>query len=174
MSEVKNAVKKQRIQQQPVKTETFKLLAENTELKDKVAGKTLWEVGQMFGLSDEDLSFEEDDVVIKSTGTPVTIKSLGIRLNGQLYKVNFSQGFKYDKISDIDWLLSTEFRAGHMYAKEADGTPAYGEDGTTRKFDMSRPYVNLGNPSGLTSTRSTALFEEITEEDEAMAASKNA
>ena len=172
MSEVKNAVKKQRIQQQPVKTETFKLLAENTELKDKIAGKTLWEVGQMFGLSDEDLSFEEDERVRKDTGAAIVIKSLGIRINGQRYKVNFSQGFKFDQMSNVDWLLSTEFRAGHLFAKEADGTPAYEEDGT-RKFDMSRPYINLGNPYGLTSTRSTALFEEMTEEEEALAASKN-
>lgn len=165
METIQKAAKVNRISQKPKGLETMRPLINDSAKAILVAGKTLWEVGQLFGLGDEDLKLETNKRTRKD-GTEFIINELSLRIDGQKYSVNFSKGFDITAIGDkskIDWLLSCEFRAGYNYLVDEEGITV--EKDGVKQFDMNRPFLNFGKPSGIVSQESTALFAPLTEEE---------
>lgn len=168
MSEVKNAVKKSHFGKQQPKTEAAILISENPALRAKIDGKTLWEVGQLFGLSDEDVKFNPS---ILPNGN--RILQFALRVEGVFNIIPLAWGYDVDKAkNDADWFLTCRFRSSFKAKKEADGTPMIGDNGRP-VLDELQPYMSFGKPSGITLGELENAFEEMTEEEEALAASKN-
>ena len=134
------------------------LASGNPAIINKLAGKSLFQVGSEFDLNDNDVDFVK-------TGTDIV--NLWLKIDGQEVLCAVSRNFPMERLNDADYLLNCEFRAGYRSVKAADGvTPEYDENGAII-LDESKPYLSFGKPSGIVVTEHMNVFATPTVEQRA-------
>lgn len=131
-------------------TVVVKLASQSVEARKMLNGKTLLQVAEIHGLTDEDVDFVTTNGVILN---------LSLKIDGVEYLVPLSRSFPMDKKADPQYLLGCEFRESFISVKEADGQPKRDESGAVI-LDETKPYLSFGKPSGITITSRESIFNE--------------
>lgn len=150
----------------------------NAKIKESIklfGGKTLDEVGFELGLDSNDVKF----VSQPNPKGGADILLLKVRVNGRDFYVPLSNNFRNPEIqkaiSNPDWWLSCEFRAGYLAVREADGTKktrkgANGQDTPVLADGTNgteiKPYLSFGKPAGIDYSKAVEMggFEPMTED----------
>lgn len=120
------------------------VLAQNSpELRAKLAGKTLFEVGSEYELEDSDIQHATKTL----TGGNV-INNLVLIIEDKQVAIPMSRNFPIDKLNDVDFMLSCMFRESFKAVKDENGDPIVDANGKP-VLDETAPYLTFGNPNAL-------------------------
>lgn len=139
------------------------LASSNLKCHEMFGGKTLYQIGEEFDLSDEDVTFGFGT----NPKTNEEIKSLMIKVKGVKYQVPFSRGAKADELVNLDECGNWMFRSGHLRKKDEAGEPVGDDENGKPVLDMMAPYMSFGRPTGIIVEREEAAFSPVGESEKA-------
>ncbi|HOV34627.1 MAG TPA: hypothetical protein PLS56_01385 [Candidatus Dojkabacteria bacterium] len=134
------------------------LAAQNSEIRERLQGKTLDQVGWTEELGDGDFKFVRSE----NPKNKQEIWSVRLTLGDVKVLVPLSRNFDMNKTKDPNWLLKCEFRGGFLSVKDDNGAPKYDEKGAI-VLDTTKPYLSFGAPSGIVIQEEVDPFAELSE-----------
>lgn len=126
------------------KKQSSVLVSRNEGAHAMFAGKTIGQIGQEFGVNENDFNFV-DSVNPKNNET---ITSISIVINGVDYVFPMSRELsKQHETLDLETLLNCEARVSYLSVKDENGQPKFTEDGKIVLSETEKT-LSIGLPQG--------------------------